>query len=90
MYKIHIAIYSTKCINEYYYLCAGETASKTNDVIDSARGGTLLIDEAYQLMPVDSPRDVGIEAIETIMGTIEGYANITSDMPAYIFAGYSK
>ena len=40
--------------------------------MDDARGGTLLIDEAYQLMPVDSDIDTGIEALEATMDTNEG------------------
>lgn len=68
----------------------GETAKKTNAIISSARGGTLLIDEAYQLALEDCPRDFGVEAIETVMATIEGDATTSDDRPAYIFAGYPK
>jgi hypothetical protein len=67
---------------------AGETAEKTTNEINSARGGTMLVDEAYQLVPLDSRRDFGVEAIETIMATIEGGDQTTDDRPAYIFAGY--
>lgn len=57
-------------------------------VIDRARGATLLVDEAYQLTPKDSTRDFGIEALETIMGVIEGSEFTVDDRPAVIFAGY--
>ena len=55
-------------------------------MINSARSGTLLIDEAYQLTPRDATRDFGIE---TIMATIEGGPSTDDDRPAYIFAGYT-
>jgi len=58
---------------------------KTSSEIDKARGGTLLIDEAYQLMPPESPRDFGLEALETIMASIEGEQETLTDRPAYIF-----
>lgn len=61
---------------------------KTEGVINKARGGTLLVDEAYQLIPPNSPRDSGIEAVEAIMSTIEGGSSTDDDRPAYIFAGY--
>lgn len=63
---------------------------KTTTVINTARGATLLVDEAYQLAPRESPRDFGIEAIETIMGVIEGSEFTSDDRPAFIFAGYPK
>ena len=59
-------------------------------VIKRARGATLLVDEAYQLTPEDSPRDFGPEAVETIMKTIEGDSLTTDDRPAYTFAGYPQ
>jgi hypothetical protein len=71
-------------------LNAGETAEKTMKVIQSARGATLLVDEAYQLSPGEGGRDFGREAVEAIMGTIEGSDAAVSDRPAFIFAGYPR
>ena len=47
----------------------------------------MLVDEAYQLTPEDSPRDFGPEALEAIMTTIEGGPVTEDDRPAFIFAG---
>jgi len=66
----------------------GETADKTRNVLKGAAGGTLLIDEAYRLVPEGTGRDFDPEAMDTIMATIEGSPATTSDRPAFIFAGY--
>ncbi|MBI1839967.1 MAG: AAA family ATPase [Verrucomicrobia bacterium] len=47
----------------------GQTAVKTNAVIDSARDGILFIDEAYSL--VKEHEDFGQEAIETLLKRME-------------------
>ena len=57
-------------------------------MLEDAAGGTLLIDEAYRLVPQNSSRDFGREAMDTIMATIEGSSATTSDRPAFIFAGW--
>lgn len=57
-------------------------------MINRARGATLLIDEAYQLSPPDMTKDFGLEAVETIMGVIEGGPATEDDRPVIIFAGY--
>ena len=48
----------------------GQTAIKTNQVIDKSIGGGLFIDEAYSLGP-GTEKDFGKEAIETLMKRME-------------------
>jgi SpoVK/Ycf46/Vps4 family AAA+-type ATPase len=48
----------------------GQTAIKTKDVIDSAIGGTLFIDEVYSLLKKDES-DFGREAIDTLIKRME-------------------
>lgn len=48
----------------------GQTAVKTNKLIDRALGGTLFIDEAYTLKS-NSPNDFGQEAIDTLLRRME-------------------
>ncbi len=48
----------------------GQTAIKTNELIDRARGSVLFIDEAYSLSQ-GSPGDYGSEAIDTLLKRME-------------------
>lgn len=48
----------------------GQTAIKTREALESAKGGVLFIDEAYALAR-DHANDYGHEAIETIMAYME-------------------
>ena len=64
----------------------GQTAPKTNEVIDRAMGGVLFIDEAYALVPKDSGKDYGHEAIATLIKAMEDH----KDDLIVIFAGYKN
>lgn len=49
----------------------GQTSEKTDQVIDTAMGGILFIDEAYSLVVKDSPKDYGSQAIQTLLKRME-------------------
>ncbi|MCS7003855.1 MAG: AAA family ATPase [Cytophagales bacterium] len=51
----------------------GQTALKTKEIIERAKGGVLFIDEAYALAPTDAHHDFGIEAIEILLKAMEDY-----------------
>jgi hypothetical protein len=63
----------------------GQTATRTRQVLESALGGTLLIDEAYALAR-GSEQDFGREAIDTIVKFMEDHR----DDLAVIAAGYPE
>jgi hypothetical protein len=63
----------------------GQTAIKVTEVFDRARGGLLLIDEAYALAR-GGEKDFGMEAIDTIVKLIEDRRDDT----VVIVAGYPK
>ncbi len=62
----------------------GQTALKTQEVIQSAMGGVLFIDEAYSLAS-GGENDFGRESIETILKAMEDHR----DDLVVIVAGYS-
>lgn len=64
----------------------GQTAIKTNAIIDSALNGVLFIDEAYALVPQDAKSDYGQEAIATLLKRMED----DRDKLVVIIAGYSN
>jgi len=63
----------------------GQTAVKTDAVIDGSIGGVLFIDEAYSLSPPDSTSDFGREAVETLLKRMED----DRDELAVVAAGYT-
>ena len=66
----------------------GQTAQRTTDVFEQARGGVLFIDEAYTLNPPaeGASSDFGREAVETLLGLMEDHRHEI----AVIIAGYGE
>lgn len=64
----------------------GETAPRTSAICRDAYGSVLFIDEAYSLARMDSDRDYGKEAVQTLIAEMENHR----DDFCVILAGYKK
>ena len=64
----------------------GQSAIKTQEVITSALGGILFIDEAYALAHGDDERDFGREVIDTLLKSMEDHR----EELVVIAAGYTE
>ena len=64
----------------------GQSLPKVNKVISRAKGGIMLIDEAYSVVRSDSMRDYGYEVLDHLVKVMED----KRDEVMIIFTGYQK
>ena len=67
----------------------GQTALKTAQLIEQARGGIMFLDEAHQLINPNK-EDYGIEAYREIMKEMLSERSVDEERVTFIFAGYPK
>ena len=77
-----IEVSSKDLVAEY----VGQTAVKTMNVVDKAKGGVLFVDEAYALASKNGDNTFNAECIATLIKAMEDYR----DDLVVIFAGYTK
>ncbi len=77
-----VTVTRDELVGEY----VGHTAPKTKEVVESAYGGVLFIDEAYYLHRPNNERDYGQEAIEVLLQAMEG----DRDKFVVVLAGYKE
>jgi len=77
-----IEVSSKDLVAEY----VGQTAVKTMNVVEKARGGVLFVDEAYALASKNGDNTFNAECIATLIKAMEDYR----DDLVVIFAGYTK
>jgi SpoVK/Ycf46/Vps4 family AAA+-type ATPase len=82
--KGHVVVEERSSLTGKFY---GTEEEKTNQALERARGGVLFIDEAYNLLVKDDPRDPGRRIIETLLTTLSDEQN--RDI-CIIMAGYTQ
>lgn len=82
--KGHVVVHERSTLIGRYY---GTEEEKVREALEEAKGGILLIDEAYQLYRPDDPKDPGRLVIESLMTALAD----TSDRDwMLILAGYTE